>query len=61
MSIAFLLRATGYSAVIFARMRRASEVSRLTTRGKRLALSEMLGVLAGALCYYRVAWRKREQ
>ncbi|MGB6456610.1 MAG: glycosyltransferase family 2 protein [Streptosporangiaceae bacterium] len=61
MSIAFLLRATGYSAVIFARMRRASEVSRLTTRGKRLALSEMLGVFAGALCYYRVAWRKREQ
>jgi GT2 family glycosyltransferase len=59
MSITFLLHAVGYLAVIFRRMRRASEASQFKTRGKRLAVSEALGVLGGAACYYRVSRRKR--
>jgi GT2 family glycosyltransferase len=61
MSIRFLLRAAGYSARILARMRQASEASQFTARGKWLAVSEALGVLAGCASYYRLAWRKRER
>jgi GT2 family glycosyltransferase len=61
MSIILLARAAGYSALIFARMRQASRASQFKARGKRLAVSEVLGVLAGAVCYWRVARRKRER
>lgn len=60
-SIVFLARAAGYSALIFARMRQASKASQFRARGKWLAISEALGVLGGAVCYYRVALRKRER
>jgi O-antigen biosynthesis protein len=60
MSVGLLLRAVGYSAVIWARMRGASEASNFKARGKRLAVSEARGVLAGALRYSRIAGRKRE-
>jgi glycosyltransferase involved in cell wall biosynthesis len=60
MSVGLLLRAVGYSAVIWARMRGASDASNFKARGKRLAVSEARGVLAGALRYFRVARRKRE-
>jgi len=61
MSIGFLLRAAGYSALILGRMRQASQASQFQGRGKWLAASEALGVVAGAACYYRVVRRKRER
>jgi GT2 family glycosyltransferase len=61
MSLASLARTAGYSALIFARMRQASKASQFKARGKWLAVSEALGVLAGALCYYGIAWRQRER
>lgn len=61
MPLTFLLRAARYTVVILARMQRASEASQFKARGKRLAVSEALGVLAGAACYYRVARRRHER
>jgi GT2 family glycosyltransferase len=61
MSVGLLLRAVGYSTVVWARMRGASKASSFRARGKRLAVSEALGVLAGALCYCRVSRQKRER
>ncbi|MGB6454237.1 MAG: glycosyltransferase [Streptosporangiaceae bacterium] len=59
MPIGLLLRGMGYSAVIWARMRGASQASNFKARGKGLVVSEALGVLAGALRYCRVAMQKR--
>jgi GT2 family glycosyltransferase len=46
--------------VMLGRMRRAAQQSQLPTGGKRLALTEARGVLAGALCYRRAARRARQ-
>ena len=43
--------------VVLGRMRRASQAGQMRTGGKRLALNEARGVLAGALCYYRASRR----
>jgi GT2 family glycosyltransferase len=61
MPVGVLMRAVGYSAVLWARMRGASKASNFRVRGKRLALSEALGVVAGALRYCRVSRRQRER
>ncbi len=61
MSVALLVRAVGYSAAVWARMRGASKAGNFGARGKRLAVSEALGVLAGALCYCRVSRQKQER
>jgi GT2 family glycosyltransferase len=57
--VGMLLRGIGYSAVIWARMRGASQASNFKAWGRGLAVSETLGVLAGALRYCRVAMRNR--
>ena len=61
MSPTFLARGFGKSAEVAARMRQASQASKFKARGKRLAMAEALGVMAGALCYYRLARRSRNQ
>ena len=61
MPAGMLVRGLGRSAVIAGRMRHASHVSELGTRGRRLAVSEAWGVLAGARCYYRAARQTRGQ
>jgi GT2 family glycosyltransferase len=43
--------------VVLGRMRRASQAGQMRTGGKRLAVNEVRGVLAGALCYYRASRR----
>ncbi len=44
-------------SILLGRMRRASQSSQLASDGRRLASIEARGVLAGALCYRRVARR----
>jgi GT2 family glycosyltransferase len=61
MSPTFLARGFGKSAEVAARMRQASQASKFKARGKRLAMAEALGVMAGALCYYRLARQSRYQ
>jgi GT2 family glycosyltransferase len=43
------------ATLLLGRMRRASQVSQLRAGGRRLALTEAWGVMAGTLCYRRVA------
>jgi GT2 family glycosyltransferase len=43
--------------VLLSRMRRASQVSQLRVSGRRLALTEAWGVMAGVLCYRLAASR----
>ena len=45
------------AGVILGRTRQASRAGQMRARGKRLALTEARGVVAGALCYRRVARR----
>ena len=61
MSPKYLARGFGKSVEVAARMRQASEASKFKARGKRLAMAEALGVMAGALCYYRMARQNRYQ
>jgi GT2 family glycosyltransferase len=58
MSPTVLARGFGKSAEVAARMRQASQASKFKSRGKRLAMAEALGVVAGAICYYRLARQK---
>ena len=43
--------------MLLGRMRHASQVSQTRSGGRRLALTEAMGVIAGALCYRRAARR----
>lgn len=61
MPLGTLLRGLGYSAVLWTRMRGASRASDFRARGRGLAVREALGVLAGALRYWRVATRRPTQ
>jgi len=58
MSPTVLARGFGKSAEVATRMRQASQASKFKARGKRLAMAEALGVVAGAICYYRLARQK---
>jgi glycosyltransferase involved in cell wall biosynthesis len=60
MPVSMLARGFGQSAVVAGRMRQATQASQYRSRGKRLALSEAWGVVAGACTYYRTARRARD-
>jgi GT2 family glycosyltransferase len=55
MRVSVLGRGLGHARVILGRTRRASRAGQMRARGRRLALTEARGVVAGALCYRRVA------
>ena len=50
-----LKRGLGQSGVVVGRMQQASQAGQLGAGGKRLAVTEVLGVVAGVLRYYRAA------
>jgi GT2 family glycosyltransferase len=57
MSVSLLGRGLGHAGVILGRARQASRAGQMRARGRRLTLIEARGVVAGALCYRRVARR----
>jgi GT2 family glycosyltransferase len=57
MPVSLLGRGLGHAGVILGRARRASRAGQMRARGKRLTLIEARGVVAGALCYRRIARR----
>ena len=57
MRVSFLGRGLGHAGVILGRTRQASRAGQMRARGRRLALIEARGVVAGALCYRRIARR----
>ncbi len=60
MPVSMLYKGFGQSAVVAGRMRQATQASQYKSRGKRLALSEAWGVLAGGRTYYRAARKARD-
>jgi GT2 family glycosyltransferase len=54
---AMLGHGLGQVGVVVGRMRRATQASRQTADGRRLALTEACGFIAGALRYYRTSRR----
>jgi GT2 family glycosyltransferase len=57
MRVSVLGRGLGHAGVILGRTRKASRAGQMRARGRRLALTEARGVVAGAICYRRVARR----
>jgi GT2 family glycosyltransferase len=55
-----LLRGLGPSAATAGRMRDAAQASQLKSRGGRLAATEVMGVVAGAVRFYRM-WHSRRK
>ena len=55
MPAVLLGRCLGRAGVVLGRTRQASRAGQMRAGGKRLALTEARGVLAGALCYHRTA------
>jgi GT2 family glycosyltransferase len=51
----------GRFGVLAGRIRRASQASQAKTLGRRLAMTEARGILAGAHCYRRAVRQKRDQ
>lgn len=60
MPVSMLCKGFGQSAIVAGRMRQATQASQYKSRGKRLALSEAWGVLAGGRTYYRTARKARD-
>jgi GT2 family glycosyltransferase len=57
MTVASLGRGLLQLGAVASQMGQASKVSRLQSRRRKLALTEASGVVAGALCYYRLTHR----
>jgi GT2 family glycosyltransferase len=57
MPVALLGRGLRQAGVVLGRTRQASRAGQMRAHGRRLALTEARGVVAGALCYRRVARR----
>jgi GT2 family glycosyltransferase len=57
MPVVLLGRGLRQAGVVLGRTRQASRAGQMRVGGRRLALTEARGVLAGALCYRRVARR----
>ena len=57
MPAVLLGRGFRYAGVVLGRTRQASRAGQMRAGGRRLALIEARGVLAGALCYRRAARR----
>jgi GT2 family glycosyltransferase len=57
MPVSLLGRGLSHAGVILGRARQASRAGQMRARGRRLTLIEARGVVAGALCYRRVAHR----
>jgi hypothetical protein len=57
MRVSVLGRGLSHAGVILGRTRRASRAGQMRARGRKLALIEARGVVAGGLCYRRVARR----